>query len=649
MRILLSLVISSLLFGQAPDSMQSLSMQRPLDAVIAPDGSAVAYVLSRTNWEDNANESDLYLADVASGRNLKLTAGRKSASSPAWSPDSKRIAFLSNRDGKQQIYLMPVGGGEAMQLTDHETGINSFEWVQPGVIHFLASDGESNATKERKKKYGEFTVVEEEYTLSHVWAIQVTDVHKQKAERVTEGAFHVISLSVAPDGRNLAIVTKKNPDLSTMGAKIEIVDVASKVRRPLAETRNQFGRVLWSPDSKQLAYTTTGEVEYSYYANAYIEARSIEGGNPRRVSGSVDEQPILVDWTTRGIFFTARNKTSMVPYVADPSGAGVRELSIEGGWMLSQVTLSKDLRQAAFIGARPNESFEVQVTPVNAWSPRSLTNLKAQWSTFKPARREVVSWKSKDGATIEGILMKPANFEAKRKYPLLVIIHGGPTGIDLPFVTPDSYYPAEQFVAKGGLVLRPNYRGSAGYGAKFRALNVSNLGVGDAWDVLSGIDHLVNQGFVDGARVGSMGWSQGGYISAFLATAHSDRFKALGVGAGISNWVTYYVNTDIHPFTRQYLKATPWDDPEVYRKTSPMTYIKQAKSPVLIQHGDNDKRVPPPNAFELYQGLKDVGVPTRLVLYKGFGHGINKPKEAMHVMDENLRWFSQHVFGEAAN
>ena len=143
-----------------------------------------------------------------------------------------------------------------------------------------------------------------------------------------------------------------------------------------------------------------------------------------------------------------------------------------------------------------------------------------------------------------------------------------------------------------------------------------------------------------------MGWSQGGYISAFLATAHSDRFKALSVGAGISNWVTYYVNTDIHPFTRQYLKATPWEDMEIYRKTSPMTYIKQAKAPVLIQHGDNDKRVPPPNAFELYQGLKDNKVPTRLVLYKGFGHGINKPKEAMHVLDENLRWFSRYIFAE---
>ena len=137
-------------------------------------------------------------------------------------------------------------------------------------------------------------------------------------------------------------------------------------------------------------------------------------------------------------------------------------------------------------------------------------------------------------------------------------------------------------------MLEPNYRGSAGYGAKFRALNVRNLGIGDAWDVLSGIDFLVAQGLVDRDRVGSMGWSQGGYISAFLTTRHADRFRAISVGAGISDWMTYYVNTDIHPFTRQYLKATPWDDPKIYADTSPMTYIKQAKTPTLIQHGDQD-------------------------------------------------------------
>jgi dipeptidyl aminopeptidase/acylaminoacyl peptidase len=194
-------------------------------------------------------------------------------------------------------------------------------------------------------------------------------------------------------------------------------------------------------------------------------------------------------------------------------------------------------------------------------------------------------------------------------------------------------------------VLRPNYRGSAGYGAKFRALNVRNLGVGDAWDVLSGVDHLVKQGIVDTTRMAAMGWSQGGYISAFLATTTA-RFRALSVGAGISNWVTYYTNTDIHPFTRQYLKATPWEDAEIYRKTSPMTYIRDARTPTLIQHGELDRRVPIANAYELFQGLQDVGVPTRLVVYKGFGHGIDKPKEQLAALWHNWQWFGRHVWGE---
>jgi dipeptidyl aminopeptidase/acylaminoacyl peptidase len=257
----------------------------------------------------------------------------------------------------------------------------------------------------------------------------------------------------------------------------------------------------------------------------------------------------------------------------------------------------------------------------------------------------VISWKSKDGATIEGVLIKPADYDPQKKYPLLVVIHGGPTGVDMPFRSPDRTYPVEVFAAKGALILRPNYRGSAGYGEAFRSLNVRNLGVGDAWDVLSGVDYLIGRGMADPERMGAMGWSQGGYISAYLTTT-STRFKAISVGAGISDWMTYYVNTDIHPFTRQYLKATPWDDADIYRKTSPITFIKQAKTPTLIQHGENDRRVPIPNAYELYQGLKDQGVETRLVVYKGFGHGINKPKQQRHVMEDNLQWFSKKIWGE---
>ena len=186
---------------------------------------------------------------------------------------------------------------------------------------------------------------------------------------------------------------------------------------------------------------------------------------------------------------------------------------------------------------------------------RKLTDMNAQTEPWVTSTLEVVSWKSQDGAAIEGVLHKPADFNPAKKYPLLVVIHGGPTGVSRAVPFTSSTYPIDVWVPRGVLVLEPNYRGSAGYGAKFRALNVRNLGIGDAWDVLSGVDALVAKGIVDPARVGTMGWSQGGYISAFLATHDSARFKAISVGAGISDWMTYYVNTDIHPFTRQYLKS----------------------------------------------------------------------------------------------
>ena len=290
---------------------------------------------------------------------------------------------------------------------------------------------------------------------------------------------------------------------------------------------------------------------------------------------------------------------------------------------------------------------EVFVAPVSTMTGRALTTFSDQLKDWTIGTREMISWKSTDGATIEGVLHKPADFQSGRRYPLLVIIHGGPTGISRPVkVAAGGVYPIEQWLAKGAVILEPNYRGSAGYGEKFRSLNVRNLGVGDAWDVLSGVDYLIAQGIADKDRMGVMGWSQGGYISAFLATHEQQPFKAISVGAGISDWMTYYVNTDIHPFTRQYLKATPWDDPEIYAKTSPITNIKRAKTPTLIQHGELDARVPIPNAYELYQGLQDVGVPVKLIVYKGFGHGLNKPKAARAAQEHNLEWFGKYVWGE---
>src|SRR5262249_45081597 len=309
-------------------------------------------------------------------------------------------------------------------------------------------------------------------------------------------------------------------------------------------------------------------------------------------------------------------------------------------------SFSRDGKRLAFVAASPTALAEVFVSGAQTFTPKRLTDTTRQTARFVLGAPEVISWKSKDGTVIEGVLTKPADFDPAKKYPLLCVIHGGPTGIDRPqLLAGRLYYPTDVWSARGALVLRVNYRGSAGYGEKFRQLNVGNLGVGDAWDVLSGVDHLIGKGWVDPAKVGCMGWSQGGYISAFL-TASSDRFAAISVGAGISNWSTYYYNTDITPFTIHYLGKDPAADPDVYRKTSPMSYIKKARTPTLIQHGENDRRVPIANAYELRQGLEDRGVKAEMIVYKGFGHGITKPKSMRAVMQHNLAWFNHYIWGD---
>ena len=391
------------------------------------------------------------------------------------------------------------------------------------------------------------------------------------------------------------------------------------------------------------------EVASHFYKNSKVATIPAQGGGAiTALSAAFDEDPQLLAWNQAGIFLSANQKTEQGLFRLDPLTRATSRVAL-GRPIASGFSFSLDRGSLAFIGSSATSYPEVFACPVSGGEARQVSDVGRELAPLTLGASEVVSWKSTDGTIIEGVLRKPAGYTLGAPAPLLVIIHGGPTGVSRPSRFGATYvYPMEAWLAKGALILEPNYRGSAGYGEAFRSLNVRNLGVGDAWDVLSGIDSLIARGLVDKTRVGVMGWSQGGYISAFLTTHDSARFRAVSMGAGISNWVTYYVSTDIHPFTRQYLKATPWDDPEIYRKTSPMTYIKGAKAPTLIQHGDADQRVPVSNAFELYQGLRDQGVETRLALYKGFGHSLNKPKALRHALQENLDWFDKHLFGVAS-
>jgi dipeptidyl aminopeptidase/acylaminoacyl peptidase len=637
--------------GKTPTIEQSLSMKSAAGPRISPDGKFVAYQVQETNWEENAFENEIWITIVASGERYQLTNGKKSSTSPQWSPDSKRLAFISDRDGKRQLYVIAPTGGEPVQLTGVETGINSFAWSPDGRhIAFTAAEPESKARKERKEKYGEFEIVKSDYMMTHLWMIDVADnlpAKKPEPVQLTEGTtFSVGQFNWSPDSTRLAFSATRTPDLSASDTSdIYVLTVSDKVVKKIVDMRGPDANPLWSPDGREIAFETANAHDFPYFENSLIAAVASEGGEPRLLTPNFDEEPMLLAWSPDGIYFMSQQKTSSHLFRLNPTTKAAEQVSRPSALASSQYSFTRDYGQAAFVAAGPNEYPEVYVSSLSAFAPRKLTVMGEQFKDFQLAKREVIQWKSTDGTLIEGVLIKPADFDATKKYPLLVVIHGGPTGVDTPVLRADRTYPLEMFAAKGAVILRPNYRGSAGYGEKFRSLNVRNLGVGDYWDVISGVDHLIAQGFIDKDRVGAMGWSQGGYISAFI-TASSDRFKAVSVGAGISDWMTYYVNTDITPFTRQYLKATPWEDPEIYRKTSPISYIKNARTPTLIQHGELDRRVPIPNAYELRQALDDRGVPVKMIVYKGFGHGIDKPKQQRAVMEHNYEWFSQWIWGE---
>jgi dipeptidyl aminopeptidase/acylaminoacyl peptidase len=645
--------------SKPPTIDQSLEMKSASNPRISPDGRRVVYEVQSTNWEDNSFDRNLWIADVAGGETRQLTSAKKSSTSAAWSPDGKWIAFLSDRPAqisgspadKKQLYVIAADGGEAQQLTKSETDASAFEWAPDSRrIAFAAADPEPKSLKDRKEKYGEYSVVHADYQMTHLWTLQLPDATANtalEAKRLTEGnAFSVGSFAWSPDATRIAFNAQRDPDLiSGFSNNIYVLTIADKAVKKVVDTAGPDTNPRWSPDGKKIAYQTAAGSKYYFYANSRIAVVPAEGGTPEIVTASFDEDPNLIDWGPDGIYFEAAQKTYAHLFRVNPETRVGEKLDTPDHAVAIGFSFSRDFKHAAFRAALENEYGEIYAAGVAPWKPQKLTALGDQLKPFAVARREVISWKSADGTTIEGVLYTPPDFDAKKKYPLLVVIHGGPTGVDQPIVNADRYYPIERFVAKGALVLRPNYRGSAGYGEKFRALNVRNLGVGDYADVISGVDALIAKGSVDKDRIGAMGWSQGGYISAFI-TASSDRFKAVSVGAGISDWMTYYANTDITPFTPQYLHATPWDDPEIYKKTSPITYILKAKTPTLIQHGENDRRVPIPNAYELRQALEDRGVPVKMVVYKGFGHGITKPKQQRAVMEENEKWFAQYIWGE---
>ncbi|MBP9924452.1 MAG: S9 family peptidase [Cyclobacteriaceae bacterium] len=667
---LLFVLFSSSVFAQHVPTFEEVISLRSIGSVtLSADGKHVMYTVQTTDWNENRFDTEIWLSKNG-GPPFQLTNTSKGSSSGAeFSPDGKWIAFLADRGSKTQIQVINIEGGEARTVTNEEESISSFEWHPSGQSFiFLKSEREDKIKREQEKRYGGFEADDKEFTLSHLWQInfnpdlrdpselpcyEKTDslkvkagcIELPKAKRLTNGNFTVTSFRVSPDGKAVAFGHQPDPLINSfLKSDISLVSLLDNKIISLVKNPSTDGLEGWSPDSKEILFTSNlSDSTSNFYTNSKLFALQIETKATRQLAKMLDENLGGFEWEQTGIYASIWNKTKKLLYRIDPATGAYSVFKNSPNQILS-FSFSKDGQTLAYTARADDQLTEVFISKLNE-EGQQLSDMTSQIKNWKVAQSEVISWKSKDGATIEGVLHKPKDYDPSKKYPLLVMIHGGPTGIDTPTPVPGYVYPVLQWLDKGCLVLRPNYRGSAGYGEAFRSLNVKNLGVGDMWDVLSGIDYLDKKGMIDKSKMGSMGWSQGGYISAFLTT-NTDVFKAISVGAGISNWMTYYVGTDIHPFTRQYLKATPWNDEMIYKKTSPITNINKAKTPTLIQHGEFDKRVPIANAYELLQGLRDKNVPAELIVYKGFGHGITKPKEKLAATWHNWQWFNKYIWGE---
>jgi dipeptidyl aminopeptidase/acylaminoacyl peptidase len=370
----------------------------------------------------------------------------------------------------------------------------------------------------------------------------------------------------------------------------------------------------------------------------------------RNISASLDRQVLQSYWVESGIF-GAYVDGARLRVAAFGQDGQVTPLDLQAVFPLLSFHIS-DAGCIGLVGTNGEQFPEAYLAEPAGdglpWKVKQLSDFGRAVEGWELGTVETIRWTSKDGTEIEGVLRKPADFDTTEQYPLVFVVHGGPRWFSAEYLLTGEdrgYYPAVQFVNKGMLVLKPNYRGSLGRGQAFTDLNVSNLGVGDLWDLESAIEHLSGLGWVDPERVGCMGWSQGGYISAF-AGLHSDAFAAVSVGAGVSDWYTYHISNDIPDFTVDYLSGSPFRNRDLYLKTAPISNIANARTPMLIQHGSEDRRVPLSNAMELYRGLKEMGVPVELFVFPGMGHPITKPRENHAVMHQNLAWFSHYLLGE---
>jgi len=651
---LFAILLAAAAWAQAPAAWTpELSLEvRPVgDVVPSPDGTLVAYTQSRTVTEAEKSEVDtqVFLARADGSYRVQLTRGEKSATAPSFSPDGHYVYFSSERSGKPNLWRVPIDGGEAEMLTDWKGEIGAYHVSPDGKWVAFAAMEPRAAEEQDKKDKRDFRVVDENPKNHGLWIVSAEqDGHgKRPARKVCEAAGHVQDFDWSPDSRNIAFVHTPTPNADDW-TKSDISEVAVQrgTVHPIAATAAAESSPRYSPDGRYLAFErSTDPPRWAHIDRIVLLPR--QGGPARELPPTYDEQPTLLGWSADSarLLFTESKGTTTVVYAMSVDGPAKPVYQPEHG-TLQAAHLNAAGTAFGFAGESWNEAPEAYVLKISDNVPRRVShaNLDLAKPPLGDTRR--IAWKSSDGLEVEGLLTYPVGYESGKKYPLVLVIHGGPTGVfQDTFLGRYSVYPYASFATRGYAVLRANPRGSSGYGRVFRFANMNYWGGKDYEDLMAGVDSTVAMGVADPNRLAVMGWSYGGFMTSWVIT-HTHRFKAAAVGAGVTDLLSFTGTSDIPSFLPDYFSGEPWNDSAnfaAYREHSPMSFVKGVTTPTLILHGEADVRVPTSQGYELYDALKRQDIVTKMVVYPRTPHGPREPKFLLDIMQRHLEWLDRYL------
>ncbi|MCY7386560.1 MAG: S9 family peptidase, partial [Burkholderiales bacterium] len=539
---------------------------------LSPDGKRVVYAVSHVVMTPDKSEYvlQLFLASVDGKENMQITFGEKSSSNAKWSPDGKRIAFLSDRkDSRNKVYVLSFNGGDAQQLTNMKTAVIDFAWSPDGQsIAFVAPDAKSDAEEKDDKGKNDAHWLDENWKRGRLYVVSAAVATPSAPRGLTDGKSHVSGgFDWSPDGKLIAFSHSTSPSANDWhSADISLVEVASGKVTPFAASPASETQPHFSPDGKSIAMRVS-DVPARWAQAATIQLMSLADQRVTRLPATHDAQPTIARWSNDGkrLYFIEGHGVRTDTSYVDLAGNKIVSLQNAPAYF-SDFSVSADGNTLAFVMQSPDRAPEVYVSAAASFAPVQLSRANADAPKLPIGKTEVVRWKSKDGSEIEGLLTYPVNYRAGEKVPLLLNIHGGPAGVfSLSYIAGRGNYPLATFAARGYAVLRPNPRGSSGYGVAFRSGNIKDWGGADYQDLMTGVDHVIKMGVADANRLGVLGWSYGGYMTTWIVT-QTNRFKAAVAGAPVTNLMSFTTTADIPGFIPDYFQSQFWDNPPIYQK-----------------------------------------------------------------------------------